>query len=533
MLHARSIASRTTSNLLSTACAVALFACAVVLLGWGVAPSAWAASGALSAWGDNSGGELGVGSFIQSDSPVGISGVSLVTAISAGYRFNLALLSSGAVDAWGENQFGQLGNGTTTDGTLPAPVAGLSGVTAVAAGGGHALALLSNGTVMAWGDNAFGQLGDGTTTNRSTPVQVQGLTTVKAIAAGQVGSMALLSNGTVMTWGDDRDGQLGAGKFGVNSSVPVAVPRLSGVAAVSAGGFFDLALLTNGSVKAWGQGEDGELGNGGSSAESHPVAVKGLTSASSVSAGNDFALALLKSGSAMAWGSNDFGQLGDPAAGSTATTPVAIPGLSQLSALSAGGQSGLALLSTGVVDSWGDNAVGQLGNGTTTDTSAPQAVPGLSATTLISAGANHALALAAPVKAGSAGPATPWQVVATPDPGAPPPPGITSVSFSGVSAASTTNAWAVGTNDNFGGNSFPVAAEWNGTTWSTVSIPAPSGGLGGTISGVLDLAPNNAWAVGRTTNSTTNISRTLIEHWNGSAWSIVTSPNPDGGASGN
>jgi hypothetical protein len=282
---------------------------------------------------------------------------------------------------------------------------------------------------------------------------------------------------------------------------------------------------------AWGQGDDGELGNGGMSASDRPVPVKGLSGVSSVSAGDDFALALLQTGSAMAWGSNSFGQLGDPAAGSTADTAVAIPGLSQVTAVAAGGQFGLALLSSGGVDSWGDNAVGQLGNGTTTDSSTPQAVPALSGATLISAGANHGLAVAAPVSAGEAGPSDPWTVVPTPNPGASPPSGLTSVSFSSVSAASPTDAWAVGTNNNFGGNAFPVAAQWNGSTWTTVSMPAPSG-RSATVTGVLDLGSNNAWAVGRTTNPTTGLDRTLIEHWDGTAWSIVPSPNPDGGTSG-
>ena len=485
-----------------------------------------AASGAPSAWGDNSGGELGDGGFLQSNSPVAVTGLGAVQAISAGNRFNLALLTNGTVDAWGENQFGQLGNGTTTDGTSPSPVKGLTGVTAVAAGGGHSLALLANGTVTAWGYNEFGQLGNGTTTNSSTPVQVKSLTGVAAIAGGQVGSMALLSNGTVMTWGDDRDGQLGNGTEGANATTPVAVPGLSGVKAIAAGGLFDLALLGNGTVMAWGQGDSGELGNGTTSASPTPVAVKGLTGVSSIAAGEEFALALLKTGTTAAWGDNSFGQLGDPAAGANATTPVAIPGLSGVAALSAGGQTSLALLASGGVDSWGDNAVGQLGNGTTNDAAKPVAIPGLSAATLIAAGADHGLALAAPVGAGTAGPATPWRVFPTPNPGAPPPPGLASVALNGASAASATEAWAVGTNENPGGNPFPIALHWNGSSLTAISMAAPSG-VGGTIGGVVDLGPGNAWAVGSKTDLATNTSRTLIEHWNGTAWSIVPSPNPD------
>lgn len=515
-------------------------AAAVMMVGvWGL--PAGAAAGApgftksagmsaigLSAWGDNSGGELGDGTFNESDSPVAVNGVSGVQAISAGYRFNLALVSGGTVDAWGENQFGELGNGNTTDRTVPTPVGGLSGVRAIAAGGGHSLALLSNGTVMAWGDNAFGQLGDGTTIDRSKPVAVKGLSGVTAIAAGQVDSLALLSNGTVMAWGDGRDGQLGNGSLDTSSSVPVAVHGLTGVRAISAGGFFDIALLKNGTVRAWGEGDNGELGNGEMSDQGLPVVVKSLSGVSAISAGEDHSLALLKAGTVAAWGSNNFSQLGvSTGLNSNSDAPVAIHGLSHVTAIAGGGQSSLALLSTGKVESWGDNALGQLGNGTTTDATTPTPVPGLSAVTKIAYGANHGLALGAPSPVAASAPGTPWRVVPTPDPG-PATGGAISVNFDSASAASKTDAWAVGTNEN-GGDALPVAAHWNGLVWRAVAVPAPAG-RAGTLSGVLDLGPSDAWAVGRRTDVGTNVSRTLIEHWNGTRWSIFPSPNPDVGA---
>jgi alpha-tubulin suppressor-like RCC1 family protein len=480
------------------------------------------ASERLSAWGDNSGGELGDGGFRQRSSPSAVSKLKGVEHFSAGYRFNLALLRGGTVKAWGENQFGELGNGTTASGVVPVPVKGLKHVVAVAAGGGHSLALLSDGHVMAWGYNHFGQLGDGTTKNRSTPVRVKGLTGVKAIAAGQLDSVALLDDGTVMTWGDNRDGELGDGTVD-DSSVPVAVRGLQGVRAIAAGAMFNVALLGDGTVAAWGNGEQGELGNGFMGSRLAPVAVKGLSGVSAVSAGGEFVLAKLKGGQAMAWGSNAFGQLGDPSAGSGSDVPISIAGLPHVRSLVAGGLSGFAVLSSGHAKSWGSNAFGQLGNGTTTDSSTPLRVPGLSGVKAAALGANHGLALATPVSHASSGPASPWRVVRTPDPG-PSIPGITDVFFTGVSAASKHDAWGVGT-DQDGLTQVPVSAHWNGSSWHSVPMPAPAS-AGGSIQGVLDLAPGNAWAVGRATDSTTNVSRTLIEHWDGTSWSIVPSPNP-------
>ena len=72
------------------------------------------------------------------------------------------------------------------------------------------------------------------------------------MAAGANHSLALLSNGTVMAWGANAAGQLGDGN-NTASSVPVPVSGLSNVTAIAAGGEFSLALLSNGHVMAWGQ----------------------------------------------------------------------------------------------------------------------------------------------------------------------------------------------------------------------------------------------------------------------------------------
>ena len=78
--------------------------------------------------------------------------------------------------AWGNNYYGQLGDGTTTNRNTPVQVSGLTGITAISAGDFNTVALKNDGTVWAWGHNYSGQLGDGTTTDRYTPVQVSGLT---------------------------------------------------------------------------------------------------------------------------------------------------------------------------------------------------------------------------------------------------------------------------------------------------------------------------------------------------------------------
>ena len=107
--------------------------------------------------------------------------------------------------AWGANFSGQLGDGTNTSSNVPVSVSGLTNVIAIAAGSAHSR-LLFDRTVQAWGDNQFGQLGDGTNTSSNVPVSVSGLTNVIAIAAGSFHSLALLSDGTIQAWGANGAG---------------------------------------------------------------------------------------------------------------------------------------------------------------------------------------------------------------------------------------------------------------------------------------------------------------------------------------
>ncbi len=207
-------------------------------------------NGSVMAWGDNEAGELGSGGTKSSDVPVAVKGLSRVSAISAGGEFSLALLSNGTVEGWGSNESGQIGTGTEEKeegegqrSDVPIGVEGLTGVTAIAAGSDHALALVGGGTVMAWGEDNFGELGNGKTAAREPrPAAVGGLSGVVAISAGGQDSEALLSGGSVMTWGTNHFGQLGDGTSGSPSDVPVLVSAIGKVASISAGGFHMLAF---------------------------------------------------------------------------------------------------------------------------------------------------------------------------------------------------------------------------------------------------------------------------------------------------
>ena len=179
-------------------------------------------------------------------------------AVPAQARVAATASPSHVVASWG---FGPLGDAAITDRSLYGDVQGVSDVVQVTSRYGHGLAVRSDGTVWVWGDNQFGELGDGTTTTRLAPAQVTGLTGITQVAAGRFVSLALRSDGTVWAWGANGAGQLGRGTVTNHEVTPARVTGLAGVVKISAGGVFEMALRSDGTVWAWGDDGYGQLGH--------------------------------------------------------------------------------------------------------------------------------------------------------------------------------------------------------------------------------------------------------------------------------
>ncbi|HWC09863.1 MAG TPA: hypothetical protein VG455_01435 [Acidimicrobiales bacterium] len=151
-------------------------------------------------------------------------------------------------------------------------------------------------------------------------------------------------------------------------------------------------LSSSGSVSSWGWNGNGTLGDGTLTNRLSPVQVPDLTGMVAVSAGYEHSLAVRSDGTVWAWGGNAVGQLGD---GSTVarSSPVRVAGLTGVTAVAAGAYDSFALRSDGTVWAWGYNAAGELGDGTTTDRHTPVPVVGLSGVKAVAAGVFHNLAL--------------------------------------------------------------------------------------------------------------------------------------------
>lgn len=225
-----------------------------------------------------------------------------------------------------------------------------SKVVSLDASGDNIIALKSDGTVWTWGHlvNWEGHSDSGSfypispfSTNSSVPKRANALTSVTKVAAGSSHYLALKSDGTLWAFGDNTEGQLGDGT--TTSRVEPVRVFISDVIAISASDASSVALKSDGTVWAWGA--DVSVSDNGTS-KSAPVQVAGLTDVAKIKASGNGGYAIKRDGTLWGWGGN-------------VTSPVLIPNISNVSNVI----DGYAVTTGGTAYSWGTGVIGDVTGG--------------------------------------------------------------------------------------------------------------------------------------------------------------------------
>ncbi len=325
-----------------------------------------------------------------------------------------------------------LGHNNPINQFVLAPVIGLTNVVAAAAGYGCSFAVLADGRLLSWGDNFDGRLGTTPLTefeakawsnpSSSKPIPVVTKFDAVSVCSESDHVVGLARDGSVYTWGKGAQGQLGIGPlptidFKINNSAastfrpfPVRVPDLSNVVSISAGYSHTLALLKDGTVRAWGANRWGQVGDGTTADRDRPVEALGVRNAIAVAAGSEFSVALLADGTAMTWGNALTNALARNAArdDTPAPTPAPAIGARGLRAIAAGLRHVIGLTDAGTVMTWGDDTYGQLGRGEGSLSSSPTVVKGVTGVQSIGAMASTNFAVLANGRILTWGIVRPW-----------------------------------------------------------------------------------------------------------------------------
>lgn len=478
----------------------------VVSLSRGGAADHWCAvmaDGSVKCWGYNDTGALGTGVAGDSPTPTAVPALNDIASVATGTGFTLAVHKDGSVSSWGTNGNRQLsiGDSGPNNTNTPLTAQGLSGIAQIAGGSTHACALRGKREVVCWGSDVYGALGRKRPLTATTPVKVDSTSTFTAIGNGRLHACAVDSTKTVTCWGENGLRQLARTDVSVTGVPGASVPGLGDVTKVAGGDLHSCALLGDGGVRCWGNGDNGTLGIGSSvNAQATPanfiappavdigagqaltcallkngnvtcagisadgrLGSNGLTTAtprlvsapadggatvafqgaSGLAVGRYHACVLHDAGKSVAcWGNNDYNQLGRTGASSSSATEVPMtktalqvacgfrhtclrlsgndtvcwgrnangqasgteatsatqrtvlfPNSRYATALALGDDHSCAILDDTTVACWGAGALGQLGNGQTTDANQPVYVNGLKGATAISAVENHTCAV--------------------------------------------------------------------------------------------------------------------------------------------
>ena len=346
-----------------------------------------------------------------------VGSIHSLTAIGAAFNYTCVVMDNNQMKCWGRDSgSGYLGNGgnnqnehtpvnvnqVDTDGCC------LTDIIETSPGGHHTAALTSNGTTYVWGEDSNGQIGHnhiscgGSCSSPHGPSYMPGSRTFITVVTGLHHTCAITEpDMAVWCWGDNSKGQLGTGDND-RRTAPTQIELPTGRHAVSVSADFDstCVILDNGSGMCWGQNFNGHLGDGTYNNRNVPTPMSVIPTNRSLAAldlGAFHTCGILDDGSVHCWGSNDRGQVGDGSTNnSTYPRAVQLPQGRTAISIDVGNAHSCAILDDSSAMCWGWNDYGQLGDGNTNNSSTAVTVVMPSGLGLaeISAGARHTCAVA-------------------------------------------------------------------------------------------------------------------------------------------
>ncbi|XP_041057144.1 probable E3 ubiquitin-protein ligase HERC1 isoform X1 [Carcharodon carcharias] len=356
-------------------------------------------------WGSNSSHQLAEGTLEKILQPKLAHGFANAQTIEAGQYCTFAISEDGSVKACGKGSYGRLGLGDSNNQSAPKkltfePHRSVRKISSSKGSDGHTLAVTTEGEIFSWGDGDYGKLGHGNSATQKYPKLIQGPLLGKivvSVSAGYRHSASVTSDGELYTWGEGDFGRLGHSDSH-SRNLPTLVKDISSVGQVACGSSHTIAVSQDGrTVWSFGGGDNGKLGHGETNRVYRPKVIECLQGlyVRKVCAGSQSSLALTSAGQVFAWGCGSC--LGSGSSETTALRPRLVEELNstKIIDISCGDSHCLALTHDNEVYAWGNNAMGQCGQGhTSTPIATPKKVIGLEGIPVqqITAGTSHSLA---------------------------------------------------------------------------------------------------------------------------------------------
>ena len=344
-------------------------------------------AGALHCWGDNSSGQLGIGTEGGDIYATPVESIAAgVTAVAAGGA-NTCAIVTGALYCWGNNSNGQVGNGDTGTTVLRPTQIIPAGVTAVSTSGSRTCAVVA-GAVKCWGFNSGSILGNGDMTFQ---VPLPALIIPVGATDVQVGishACAIVS-ASLRCWGANSLGQVGTGSTGSTVLLPVEVIA-NGVTAVALGEIHTCAVVST-ALHCFGNNSNDQFGLGIASSGSPSPVMLIPTDVTAVIAARVHTCAMVR-GDMQCWGGNQFGQIGDGTLGGISYGPKIVHGPATSIATTSNHTCAVST-GSGLVRCWGSNERGQLGPERVGNQTSQPSVTIRSAATTVSTGDGFACAV--------------------------------------------------------------------------------------------------------------------------------------------